>query len=119
MFVFSPVFFADTSLLLLLQSHMEKVRQSMTGKDSLLDHSIKSVLPGVHSWLSAVQNNVAEGFRLSQEEVMKLLTELNEAGTTIVMVTHSPADAEYSHRTIHLFDGHVVTENFTSKTYAV
>jgi putative ABC transport system ATP-binding protein len=28
------------------------------------------------------------------------------------MVTHSPADAEYSHRTIHLFDGHVVTENF-------
>ncbi|MFT5143486.1 MAG: putative ABC transport system ATP-binding protein [Rhodothermales bacterium] len=53
------------------------------------------------------------------EEVMKLLTELNEAGTTIVMVTHSPADAEYSHRTIHLFDGHVVTENFMSKTYAV
>jgi putative ABC transport system ATP-binding protein len=46
------------------------------------------------------------------EEVMKLLVELNEAGTTIVMVTHSPADAEYSHRTIHLFDGHVVTENF-------
>lgn len=53
------------------------------------------------------------------EQVMKLLTELNEAGTTIVMVTHSPADAEYSHRTIHLFDGHVVTENFMSKTYAV
>jgi putative ABC transport system ATP-binding protein len=44
-------------------------------------------------------------------EVMKLLTELNEKGTTIVMVTHSPADAEYSHRIIHLFDGHVVTEN--------
>ncbi|MFT4605951.1 MAG: putative ABC transport system ATP-binding protein [Rhodothermales bacterium] len=53
------------------------------------------------------------------EEVMKLLTELNEAGTTIVMVTHSPADAEYSHRTIHLFDGHVVTENFMSKASAV
>jgi len=44
-------------------------------------------------------------------EVMKLLTELNENGTTIVMVTHSPSDAEYSHRIIHLFDGHVVTEN--------
>ncbi|MFQ5568693.1 MAG: ABC transporter ATP-binding protein [Rhodothermales bacterium] len=52
------------------------------------------------------------------EEVMKLLTELNEAGTTIVMVTHSPADAEYSHRIIHLFDGHVVTENFMTKKYA-
>ncbi|MFZ0391241.1 MAG: ABC transporter ATP-binding protein [Calditrichia bacterium] len=44
-------------------------------------------------------------------EVMKLLTGLNETGTTIVMVTHSPADAEYSHRIIHLFDGQVVTEN--------
>jgi putative ABC transport system ATP-binding protein len=44
-------------------------------------------------------------------EVMKLLTQLNEAGTTIVMVTHSTHDSEYAHRIIHLFDGHVVTEN--------
>jgi putative ABC transport system ATP-binding protein len=47
-------------------------------------------------------------------EVMKLLTQLNEAGTTIVMVTHSAHDSEYSHRVIHLFDGHVVTENIKS-----
>ncbi|MGA7306940.1 MAG: ABC transporter ATP-binding protein [Rhodothermales bacterium] len=52
------------------------------------------------------------------EEVMNLLRELNEAGTTIAMVTHSPADAEYSHRIIHLFDGHVVTENFMRDRYA-
>lgn len=45
------------------------------------------------------------------EEVMKIVGELHEAGTTIVMVTHSPAYAEYSHRTIHLFDGHIVSEN--------
>ena len=45
------------------------------------------------------------------EEVMKLLTSLNETGTTVIMVTHSPSDAEYAHRIIHLFDGHVVTEN--------
>ena len=45
------------------------------------------------------------------EEVMSLLTGLNEGGTTIVMVTHSPAYAEYCHRIIHLFDGRVVTEN--------
>ncbi|MDH5468548.1 MAG: ABC transporter ATP-binding protein [Candidatus Aminicenantes bacterium] len=45
------------------------------------------------------------------EEVMKLMSELHEAGTTIVMVTHSPAYAEYSHRVIHLFDGHIVSEN--------
>ncbi|MCK4430987.1 MAG: ABC transporter ATP-binding protein [Candidatus Aminicenantes bacterium] len=45
------------------------------------------------------------------EEVMKILDELHESGTTIVMVTHSPAYAEYSHRVIHLFDGHIVSEN--------
>lgn len=45
------------------------------------------------------------------EEVMDLLTQLNEEGTTIVMVTHSPSHAEYAHRVIQLFDGHIVTEN--------
>jgi putative ABC transport system ATP-binding protein len=45
------------------------------------------------------------------DEVMSLLSGLNESGTTIAMVTHSPAYAEYAHRVIHLFDGHVVTEN--------
>lgn len=45
------------------------------------------------------------------EEVMNLLTELNKEGTTIVMVTHSPSDAEKAHRIVQLFDGHIVTEN--------
>ena len=45
------------------------------------------------------------------EEVMRLLVELNEGGATVVMATHSPAYADYAHRVIHLFDGHVVTEN--------
>ena len=45
------------------------------------------------------------------DEVMNMLTELNENGTAIVMVTHSPTYAEYSHRIVHLFDGHIVTEN--------
>jgi putative ABC transport system ATP-binding protein len=49
------------------------------------------------------------------EEVMNILTQLNEEGTTIVMVTHSPHDAEFAHRVIHLFDGHVVTENYKEK----
>ncbi|MFO7827079.1 MAG: ABC transporter ATP-binding protein [Bacteroidales bacterium] len=47
------------------------------------------------------------------DEVMKLLTELNKEGTTIVMVTHSPSDAEYAHRIVQLFDGHIVTENIS------
>jgi len=45
------------------------------------------------------------------EEVMNLLKELNDDGTTILMVTHSPSDAEYASRIVHLFDGHVVSEN--------
>ncbi|MFA8433646.1 MAG: ABC transporter ATP-binding protein [Marinifilaceae bacterium] len=49
------------------------------------------------------------------EEVMNLLTQLNEEGTTIVMVTHSPSDADRSHRIIQLFDGHIVTENMRQK----
>ena len=46
------------------------------------------------------------------EEVMNLLKQLNDAGTTVVMVTHSPYDAGFAHRIINIFDGKVVTENF-------
>lgn len=45
------------------------------------------------------------------EEVMNLLSELNDEGTTIIMVTHSPIDAEKAHRIVQLFDGHIITEN--------
>ncbi|MDR1274298.1 MAG: ABC transporter ATP-binding protein [Odoribacteraceae bacterium] len=44
------------------------------------------------------------------EEVMNLLTELNNDGTTIVMVTHSHHDAGYARRVINLFDGQLVSE---------
>ena len=44
------------------------------------------------------------------QEVMELLRSLNTEGTTIVMVTHSPAHADYARRTVNLFDGHVVTD---------
>jgi putative ABC transport system ATP-binding protein len=42
------------------------------------------------------------------EEVMNLLTELNKAGTTIIIVTHSLRDAGYAQRIIKLLDGKVV-----------
>lgn len=45
------------------------------------------------------------------EEVMKMLTQLNAGGTTIVMVTHSLRDAGFAHRTIKLLDGQVVTDS--------
>nr|WP_308777310.1 ABC transporter ATP-binding protein [uncultured Bacteroides sp.] len=44
------------------------------------------------------------------KEVMELLTELNQEGTTIIMVTHSRHDAGYADRIINLFDGQIVTE---------
>lgn len=45
------------------------------------------------------------------EEVMRLLTQLNDEGTTIVMVTHSQKDAGYSSRLIRLLDGQIISEN--------
>ena len=44
------------------------------------------------------------------KEVIGLLAELNQEGTTIVMVTHNSHDAASARRIVHLFDGHVVTE---------
>src|SRR3989304_5596148 len=49
------------------------------------------------------------------EEAMRLLEELNNEGTTIIMVTHSPSHAERAHRIVQLFDGHIVTENIRRK----
>ena len=46
------------------------------------------------------------------EDIMNTLTKLNEGGTTIVMVTHSQHDAEFSSRIVNLFDGQIVNERF-------
>ena len=45
------------------------------------------------------------------QEVMQLLSELNQEGTTVVMVTHSLHDATFAGRIINLFDGQVVERN--------
>jgi putative ABC transport system ATP-binding protein len=47
-------------------------------------------------------------------EVMQLLSDLNEMGTTVVMVTHNEHDARYSRRIVRMLDGQVVTENIMS-----
>ncbi len=44
-------------------------------------------------------------------DVMQLLTDLNEKGTTIIMVTHSEHDARYTHRVINMLDGQIITQN--------
>ncbi|MFD2573141.1 ABC transporter ATP-binding protein [Spirosoma soli] len=42
------------------------------------------------------------------DTVMRLLTDLNEGGATIIMVTHSDYDALYAHRVVRMIDGHIL-----------
>jgi len=51
-------------------------------------------------------------------EVMEMICELNEAGTTVIMVTHSSHDASYSNRIINLLDGQIVSEKKTRLSQA-
>jgi putative ABC transport system ATP-binding protein len=44
------------------------------------------------------------------DEVMRLLRKINEEGTTVVMVTHSPSHAAQASRTLHLLDGRIVVD---------
>ena len=44
------------------------------------------------------------------EEVMRMLRQLNEEGSTIVMVTHSPAHADYASRVVNMLDGKILVE---------
>ncbi len=45
------------------------------------------------------------------EEVMKMLQALNHEGSTIVMVTHSPAHADYAGRVVNMLDGRILVEH--------
>jgi putative ABC transport system ATP-binding protein len=41
---------------------------------------------------------------------MNMLDQLNQEGTTIIIVTHSQRDADFAHSVIRLFDGQIITE---------
>ena len=49
------------------------------------------------------------------DEVMKILSQLNAEGNTILMVTHSEYCAEFGNRIIRMLDGQVVTENLVKQ----
>jgi putative ABC transport system ATP-binding protein len=53
------------------------------------------------------------------EEVMNMLEELNQNGTTLVIVTHSQRDAEYAQRIVRLFDGQIINENIKGRVNTV
>ncbi|HEV2596167.1 MAG TPA: ABC transporter ATP-binding protein [Sphingomicrobium sp.] len=44
------------------------------------------------------------------EEVMRMLRQLNQEGSTIVMVTHSPAHADFANRVVNMLDGRILQE---------
>ena len=44
------------------------------------------------------------------EEVMRMLRQLNQEGSTIVMVTHSPAHADFAGRIVNMLDGKILQE---------
>ncbi|MFW5971857.1 MAG: ABC transporter ATP-binding protein [Bacillota bacterium] len=46
----------------------------------------------------------------SEEDILKILTGLNEKGITIVMVTHDENVAHHAHRIVHFQDGEIVRE---------
>jgi putative ABC transport system ATP-binding protein len=48
------------------------------------------------------------------QTVMKLLAELHQSGSTLIMVTHDPAYARLATRTVSLFDGRIVEESRNS-----
>ena len=45
------------------------------------------------------------------EEVLALLQQLNQDGTTIIMVTHDPGHAEHASRVVNMLDGRILSEN--------
>lgn len=49
------------------------------------------------------------------DDVMRTLSQLNQEGTTIAMVTHSQYCAEFGNRIIRMLDGKVVTENIVKQ----
>jgi putative ABC transport system ATP-binding protein len=50
------------------------------------------------------------------EEIMKIFTDLNTAGNTIILVTHEEYIANHSHRVIRLLDGKVLSDETTGST---
>ncbi|UTY57090.1 MULTISPECIES: ABC transporter ATP-binding protein [unclassified Massilia] len=44
------------------------------------------------------------------DEVMRLLRQINAEGTTVVMVTHSPAHAAQASRSLNLLDGRIMVD---------
>lgn len=52
----------------------------------------------------------------SEEDILDILTALNDKGITIVMVTHDEHVAHYAHRIVHFQDGEIIREEATRRS---
>jgi putative ABC transport system ATP-binding protein len=48
-------------------------------------------------------------------EILSIMQRLNAQGHTVIQVTHSPLDAQYSKRILHLVDGNIIREETVDK----
>ena len=53
------------------------------------------------------------------DEIMALFDDLHAKGNTIILVTHEPDIAEYAHRVVHIRDGMIASDTFSSRTHTV
>ena len=73
-------------------------------------HHFPQQLSGGQQQRVAIARAVVMNPKLILADEPTLLTQLNQEGTTVVMVTHSERDAGYAQRIINLLDGQVVPE---------
>lgn len=51
----------------------------------------------------------------TSKEIMTLLHDLHEKGSTVAVITHDPTVASYAHRKIHIIDGKIVSDEGSGK----
>ena len=52
----------------------------------------------------------------NSQQVMELLQQLNQEGSTIIMVTHAPEHVKYGTRVIELLDGKIINDENVKQT---
>ena len=65
--------------------------------------------PSARAARDGAGTNGGRGAGATGEDVMDMLTTLNDQGATIMMVTHSLVHAQRAHRIVHMLDGRIVT----------